>query len=80
MRRWCARPLRWLAQQLELLAFFLDPPSNALYLAARALTKAIQSQPISGEAKRHQVYAQLIKQFPGVPHRTIARTIESALS
>ena len=34
----------------------------------------------SGEAKRHGVYAQLIKDFPAIPHRNIAMAIEIALS
>ena len=33
----------------------------------------------SGEAKRHAVYAQLIKDFPAISHRNIAMAIEIAL-
>ena len=34
----------------------------------------------SGEAKRHQVYARLIKDFPETSHRVLARAIEDALA
>lgn len=33
----------------------------------------------TGEAKRHQVYAKLIKQFPDVPKRDLAMAIELAV-
>lgn len=33
----------------------------------------------SGEAKRHQVYAALIKHFPAHDHRQLSRAVEDAL-
>lgn len=33
----------------------------------------------SGESKRHQVYAQLLKDFPSASRRDISRAIEDAL-
>ena len=34
----------------------------------------------SGEARRHAVYARLIKEFPGVSRRMISRAIEAGLA
>lgn len=34
---------------------------------------------LSGEFKRHQVYADLIKEFPQIPHRDISLAIEMAV-
>lgn len=34
----------------------------------------------SGESKRHQVYAALIKLFPDVPKTTLSMAIEQAMS
>lgn len=34
---------------------------------------------LSGEAKRHQVYARMIKRFPEAPKRDIAKAIEFAM-
>lgn len=33
-----------------------------------------------GEAKRHQVYARLIKEFPEMRRRVLARVIEDAVA
>ena len=36
-------------------------------------------QAATGEYKRHQVFARLIKEFPGEKHRTLGLQIELAL-
>lgn len=74
---------RWLAQGLRRVADWLDPAPDRGPLVTRArvlcdLEDAIRG-PGFGEAKRHQVYARLLKDFPEVPKRAIARAIEDAL-
>lgn len=53
------------------------PPELQTYanLAVKALANVNQS----GEWKRHQVYAELIKRFKAVPRRDIALAIELAV-
>lgn len=53
---------------------------DELYHAAVDLVASHDLFEISGEAKRHQVYAHLLKAFPSSPKRTIALAIEAALS
>ena len=57
----------------------LDVPAD---LAARiGDLAALQEVPgLSGEAKRHQVYARLIKDFPETPRKSLALAIEVVLS
>lgn len=58
----------------------LTVPRDALYELAQGLTA--QQECIvgrSGEAKRHQVLASLMKAYPGVSMRTLALAIEAAL-
>jgi hypothetical protein len=57
----------------------LTVPRDALLRRAVALTREFATWDASGEAKRHQVYAQLQKEFPTRPHREIALAIEAAL-
>ena len=47
---------------------------------AEALVRGIDRLEMSGEYKRHQVYAKLIKEFPGVPKRTLGLAIEVAVA
>jgi len=56
-------------------------PGDDLAQAADRLVAAWEAQLGAGfgEAKRHQVYAALIKQFPAVEKRSIARAIEDAV-
>lgn len=54
---------------------------DALYHRALVLTAAADQRhsPDHGEAKRHQVYSQLQKEFPAQGKRTLSRAIEAAL-
>lgn len=77
----------WLALHLRRVAEWLDPAPlqallDGLQLRARALTAAQEplfTGPGFGEAKRHNVYAQLQKDFPRLSRRVISRAIEDAL-
>ena len=50
-----------------------------LLARAKELAFAIDFNEGSGEYKRHQVYARLIKEFPSTKHRHLALAIEIAL-
>lgn len=68
--------LRRLADRLD-----LPPIEDGLVCEARALC-ALQDRDWpdrSGEAKRHQVYAALLKLFPSRTKREISKAIEDAL-
>ena len=74
--RWTLALLHWLAPE----ARYLIVGNDDLLKLARLLTQAQESFPDrSGEAKRHQVYAALIKSFPNRSKREIALAIEAAL-
>ncbi len=70
---WCL----WQIGVLQRLVAWLDP---APLEAARVLTKAAQQHAMSGEAKRHQVYAALIKAFPNASKRILSQAIEDAVA
>jgi hypothetical protein len=74
---------QWIARELRQGAEWLDPtpatPTSLLVAAAVPLVRAQRLIDSSGESKRHQVYADLIKRFPLVPKRLISRAIEDAL-
>lgn len=59
----------------------LTVPKDALYHRALVLTAAADQRhsPDHGEAKRHQVYSQLQKEFPAARKRAIGRAIEAVL-
>lgn len=65
---------RLLAAQLGTVALSPD-----LMLRASVLTKEPAAASLSGEAKRHQVYAKLIKEFPNESKRDLGLAIELAL-
>jgi len=66
-----------------------DPPPVApvalvvdrgpLFDRARVLIAAVEPIHLSGEARRHQVYARLIKEFPAERRRDLAFLIEQVL-
>lgn len=71
------RLIRWCRQ----FAIWLEGPYPEKILAlARCLVQSQAAFPDrSGEAKRHQVYAALIKAFPETEKRQLSRIIEAAL-
>jgi hypothetical protein len=58
-----------------------DGPENPLLDRARILVQEQNQRwpDRDGEAKRHQCYARLVKEFPTRAKREIARAIEDAL-
>ena len=76
-----------LATWLRQLANWIDPyrvpavtaDDDPVAAAADQLCYDLADLPQSGEYKRHQVYAKLIKQFPAVPKRDLALAIELAV-
>ena len=71
MRTKLIQILRWLLVKLE--------AQPALEQRARELTQAAERLVASGEFKRHQVYAQLLKEFPEEPKRRVGLVIEQVL-
>ena len=55
-------------------------PSEAVVARAKVLCAQWEQPGLSGEYKRHQVYAQLIKEYPGMDRKKIALAIELAVS
>lgn len=71
-----------LAQQIEglrakLATSAVVPPE--IFARARALTNDAETTLTGGEAKRHAVYARIIKEFPATSKRELALAIELAL-
>jgi hypothetical protein len=54
-------------------------PPKELDAVADALVLSHESMPTSGEWKRHQVYARLIKRYPDVPRYQLGLAIEQAV-
>ena len=85
IQRWLVAFGLWLAR----LGGWIAPPCTRAHLdvpptlAGRIMELALEqhaSPTSSGEAKRHQVYARLLKDFPNMPHRQVALAIEVVLS
>lgn len=74
------RLAEWLDVQPVTAEILLSVPVDELYARTVALTR-VQEQidGRSGEAKRHQVLAQLRKEFPTTATRSLALAIEAAL-
>lgn len=53
--------------------------SQPVLTRALTLTRDADTTLTGGEAKRHHVYARLIKDFPMIPKRELALAIELAL-
>ena len=80
MRQRLAKLVRWVLTKLEPGGLLLAVPADALLARARVLAEAQEAYADrSGEAKRHQVLAQLVKEFPDRPVRQIALAIEAGL-
>lgn len=54
-------------------------PKDALYDRAKVLCLEQEPAETAGEAKRHQVYARLLKEFPTRNKRAVALAIEAGL-
>jgi hypothetical protein len=63
------------------MAWLLQPGDGSVEVRRRTieLVRAQDHPTASGEYKRHQVYARLIKEFPAEKHRTLGLEIELAL-
>lgn len=83
--------VRVLVQQVETLNKLVEELSQKnllpdgvedLAIAARPLIESVQARDPanSGENKRHQVYARMLKQYPGAPHWKIGLAIEWAVA
>jgi len=72
MKHWLTRLGLWIAQ----LGYW---PSPALVERARVLCREQEQPGVSGEYKRHQVYARLIKEYPAAAKRTLGLAIELSL-
>lgn len=64
---------------LRRLASWIEPNKDALLNVAARLIDVQETTKASGEAKRHQVYAALIKAFPLESKRDLAFAIEQVL-
>lgn len=69
-----------IVQLLKRLLRWLEVPENVeLFKRALELILSIDKLSTSGEHKRHQVYAQLIKEFPDVPKNKLGLVIEQVI-
>ena len=74
MKRLITRFVLWLAEK-----YGYWPPHRVI-ASAKVLCAAQELVEGSGEYKRHQVYAKLIKEYPTISKRTLGLAIELALS
>jgi hypothetical protein len=76
MRLQLIRFLKWCLAKLE-----PQPDHSSLYARTKELVRWADSfaAGTSGEYKRHQVYARLMKEFPELPKRSLGLAIELAL-
>ena len=75
--RWC----RWILRMLGEPSCPYCHVDDDILRRAKVLTELYERQYGQGfgEAKRHQVYARLMKEFPTIRKRTLAVAIERAL-
>ena len=73
IKHWLTRLGLWIAR-------FGYWPADILVQRARVLSTDWERPDLSGEYKRHQVLARLVKEFPATAKRTLALAIELALS
>ena len=64
---------------VEKIVYHFPEVSDELLAEAKKLCSALKDWDASGEAKRHQVYAKLIKQFPQEKKQNLALAIELAV-
>lgn len=76
----------WVAAKAQQLANWCDPTRVVLTIADGPLLSRARGWVVwaerhfdNGEARRHQVYARLLKEFPDTPKREIALAIEASV-
>lgn len=79
MKRLLIRFAGWILRHYGIPLFLLSAEIISLRDSAVKLCDKIDIQDQSGEWKRHQVYAKLIKMYPRASRRDIALAIELAL-
>lgn len=86
MKQLILRVCAWLVALLTAIVDRLDPPKPAepvvespLAARVRALVAEHAALEASGEYKRHQVYARLLKEFPNEQGRDLGLLIELAV-
>jgi len=72
IKHWLTRLGLWIAR----LGYW---PAEVLVQRARVLCDEWNRPDLSGEHKRHQVLARLVKEFPATSKKTLALAIELAL-
>ena len=79
---WLARQGGWvdLGPKREVVRLFACPPDANQYVdKAREFVLQVEPLDASGEAKRHEVYARLMKAFPEAKKKDLAMAIEWAV-
>ena len=79
MREYIIKFALWLVRKLGLKMFHYTRFENLICAASEPIQVEELKKDMSGEYKRHQVYARLIKRFPDVPRRDIGLAIELAV-
>lgn len=69
----------YIIRLLRRLLAWLEEDNELLSRAKELVTAVDRIEAVSGEYKRHQVYASLLKEFPGRRKRDIGLAIEKAL-
>ena len=72
---WCGQT----ADRLDPPAYVPEPEVSTQLAAARLLVREWRHKEVSGEYKRHQVYAALLERFPASSKRFLSRTLEQAV-
>lgn len=78
--RWLERVLRWLGwtPPIEVQTKWVEPSLDPAMRASveRWVKKYEENRGVTSEYKRHQVYAHVLKEFPGMPHHEVGLAIE----
>jgi hypothetical protein len=76
---WWARA-QWQVKGMPRISEANAQPLDAIQQRAQVLVAEVEPLAMSGEYKRHLVYAQLIKEFPTTPKRVLGKAIEASLA
>lgn len=79
MRKYIIRFALWLVKKLRLRMLHYAQFEDLICAASSPMRVEELKKDMSGEYKRHQVYAKLIKRFPDEPRRDIGLAIELAV-